>query len=181
MVVSRATVSGQWLPAALLRDLTAIQSHPEHRVGRILISLVVWGGEGSTSCVDTHFERTCIPIERFRKSTCEIHMWSHVRHVRRTHSQPKTQEPSPNITKELRSKIDRGRWPVRWRGCTCTLQLQPARCLGGVNPRRYVAPPDRLFTVTAESFFGNMGFPHAKWRAVGVAMGGTGIQKQRLS
>ena len=43
---------------------------------------------------------------------------------------------------------------------------------------RYNCIP-RLFTVTAESFSEKKGFPRAKWRA--VAMGGTGIRKQRPS
>ena len=48
-----------------------------------------------------------------------------------------------------------------------------------VSNDRCVAPPDRLFTVAAECFSEKKGFPRAKWRA--VAMGGTGIEKQRLS
>jgi len=47
------------------------------------------------------------------------------------------------------------------------------------SPARCVAPLDRHFTVTAESFSEKQSFPRAKWRA--VAMGGTGIRKQRPS
>jgi hypothetical protein len=52
----------------------------------------------------------------------------------------------------------------------------PHRCDG---VRRYVAPPARHFTVTAESFSEIKSFPRAKWRA--VALGCTSIQKQRSS
>ena len=46
-------------------------------------------------------------------------------------------------------------------------------------PPGCVAPPDRHFTVTAESFSEIKSFPRAKWRA--VALGCTSIQKQRSS